>query len=231
MNELIRSKALNNIPSKKWNLLINSIEQSTDTPQNKATKITAINRYAESNIPIEYWSLNMKDFTGDPRLKAKYEEYTGDITNSFITGKSILFAGQHGIGKTYITTSILKKACHKNFSALYINLSNIIDMLVGAPQEEKFIAKKELTMVDFLVIDEVDPRFITFEASDLFARSLESVFRIRAQNKLPILLCTNSTNVVESFNGSLKESLDSLMKGYLEVFPVFGTDFRKRNAI
>jgi hypothetical protein len=43
-------------------------------------------------------------------------------------------------------------------------------------------------------------------------------------------MCTNSPNVVESFHGSLKASIDSLMKGYTKVFPVLGEDVRKRGV-
>ena len=79
-----------------------------------------------------------------------------------------------------------------------------------------------------MVVDEFDPRFIPSEnAADLYARTLESILRTRAQNKLPTLMCTNSPNVIESFNGSLRESVDSLMKGYVKIIPVFGKDFRK----
>jgi DNA replication protein DnaC len=125
-------------------------------------------------------------------------------------------------------TCILKKASHKGFSCLYTNLSDIVTVMTSASGEDKFNARRELNLVDFLVIDEFDSRFMPSEnAADLYARSLESVFRSRSQNKLPTLMCTNSPNVVESFHGPLKASVDSLMQGYLKVFPVFGTDYRK----
>jgi hypothetical protein len=102
-------------------------------------------------------------------------------------------------------------------------------VLTSGNGEEKFIARKELIEVNFLVIDEFDSRFVPSEnAADLYARSLESIFRTRSQNKQPTLMCTNSPNVVESFSGPLRASIDSLMKGYLKEFPVMGEDFRKR---
>ena len=226
-----RSKALNNIPKKKLDELLNNIEQSNISLENKNVKIIAINRYAESNIPIEYWNLKMeKDFYGDQRLLNKYNEYILDIKKSYTNGSSICFAGTHGVGKTLTSCCILKKACNKGFISLYTNLSDIVNVLTSASNEDKFLAKRELTLVDFLVIDEFDPRFMQSEnAADLYARSLEGVLRTRVQNKLPTLMCTNSPNVVESFNGSLKMSIDSLMKGYIKVFSVFGEDFRKKN--
>ena len=227
-----RSKSLNNIPQRKLQEMISSIEQSSDSISNKHVKIVALNRYAESNIPIEYWSLKMeKDFQGDKRLYDKYNEYTTDLKSSYINGTSICFAGLHGVGKTLVLSCILKKASVKGFSCLYTTLSDMVHVLTSASNEEKFLARRELNLVDFLAIDEFDSRFMPSEnAADLYARSLENIFRTRSQNKLPTLMCTNSPNVIESFNGPLKASVDSLMKGYLKVFTVFGEDFRKKKV-
>lgn len=225
-----RSRALNNIPQKKLQEKLSSIESSEDSLQVKSVKLIAINRFAESNIPIEYWGLKMeKDFKGDPRLLTKYNEYVSDIKSSYINGTSICFAGSHGLGKTLASTCILKKACLTGYSCLYTTLSDIVSVTTNADGEEKYLSKRELNLVDFLVIDEFDSRFMPSEnAADLYARSLETVFRTRSSNKLPTLMCTNSPNVVESFHGSLKASIDSLMKGYLKVFPVLGEDYRKK---
>lgn len=230
--DFLRSKALNNIPQRKLQEILSSIESSEDTPNNKHIKLIAINRYAESNIPVEYWSLKMeKDFHGDTRLLNKYSEYVSNLKLSYTSGSSVCFAGGHGLGKTFTITSILKKASGKGYSCLYTTLSDMVNVLTSAGGEDKFLARRELTLVDFLAIDEFDSRFMPSEnAADLYARSLENIFRTRSQNKLPTLMCTNSPNVVESFNGTLKASIDSLMKGYLKIFPVFGEDFRKKKA-
>jgi DNA replication protein DnaC len=223
-----RSKALNNIPNKKLQDQIQLIQQSNDDKKN--IKLIAINRYAESNIPIEYWNLKMeKDFFGDQRLLQKYQSYTMDLKSSYLSGSSICFAGNNGTGKTMTSCCILKKACEKGFSALYTTLSDIVNVLTQSSSEEKFLSRRELNMVDFLVIDEFDPRFMSSDnAIDLYARTLETIFRTRSQNKLPTIMCTNSPNIIECFNGQLKISLDSLIKGYLKMFPVFGEDARKK---
>lgn len=231
--DLVRSRALNNIPKRKLQEALNAVENGPDEFQVKTVKLIAINRYAESNIPIEYWTLKMdRDFKGDPRLLSKYNEYTQDLKNSYITGNSICFAGGHGLGKTMTITCILKKASQKGFTCLYTTLSDIVSVLTQSGGEDKFLARRELAMVDFLAIDEFDPRFMPNEnAADLYARSLESVFRTRSGNRLPTLMASNSPNPVESFKGPLRDSIDSLMKGYLKVFTVApGKDFRKERA-
>lgn len=227
-----RSRALNNIPRKKLEEKLSIINNSDLDLKSKNVKLIAINRYAESNIPIEYWDLRMeRDFQGYPGLLTKYTEYTSDLKNSYVNGSSICFAGSHGLGKTMTVSCILKKACNKNFSCLYTTLSDIVTVVTQSSGEDKYLSRRELALVDFLVIDEFDSRFMPSEnAADLYARSLEGVFRTRSQNKLPTLMCTNSPNIVESFNGPLKDSISSLMKGYLKIFPVFGEDFRKKKV-
>jgi len=229
--DFARCSALNNIPSKKLQYIIDGINNSNDPQAIKAIKITATLRYAESNIPLEYWNLRMeKDFVGDPRLKQRYDEYVLDFNKSYIDGKSICFIGSHGTGKTSVSTCILKKAAQKNYSCLYTTFSDIIAVLTQASNEDKFLARQELNKVDFLVIDEVDVRFVgnSDQAADLFARSLEGVFRTRSQNTLPTLMCSNSPNFLESFNGTLKASLSSLVRGKVETFVVLGEDHRQK---
>lgn len=225
-----RAKALNNIPNKKLQEVLAAVEKSSDDQATKTTKLIVINRYAESNIPISYWTLRMdRDFHGDPRLLDKFNEYVKDVKASYTNGTSICFGGSHGVGKTFTATCILKSACQKGFSCLYTTLSDIVNALIQGTSEDKFLARRELALVDFLVIDEFDPRFFGSEnAADLYARSLEGVFRTRSQNKMPTLMCTNSPNVIESFHGPLKASIESLMNGYLEVFVVMGEDYRRK---
>lgn len=227
---LVRSTALNNIPSKKLQEKLSIISHSTDELPIKNIKTIALNRYAESNIPLEYWDLKMeRDFHGDERLLIKYQEYIKDLKSSYANGYSICFAGPHGTGKSLTSSCILKAACNRNYQCLYTTLSDIVNILTQASNEEKYLSRRELILVDFLVIDEFDQRFMPSEtAADLYARNLENVFRTRSQNKLPTLMCTNSPNVIESFTGSLKVALNSLIKGYLEIFPIFGEDFRKK---
>jgi DNA replication protein DnaC len=194
-----------------------------------AIKYTACNRYATSNIPIEYWSLRMdKDFRGFSGLMNKYEELTKDIHTTYREGKAICFAGQHGTGKTFASCCILKKAALANYQCLYTTLSDVVAILTQPDGEDKLVARRELQMIDFLTIDEWDLRFFgSSTAAELYARVLENIFRTRIANRLPTIMCSNSPNPVEAFTGALKESLGSLIEGYMTIFPVVGEDYRK----
>jgi DNA replication protein DnaC len=159
--DFVRSSALNNIPSKKVLEYLTLIQNSESDISKRNIKTTAINRYVESNIPIQYWSLKMeKDFIGDQNLLNKYKEYTSDLKSAYTQGRSICFSGSHGLGKSMTTCCILKKACEKGFTCLYSTLSDIVNVMIQASGEDKFLSRRELMLVDFLVIDEFDSRFI-----------------------------------------------------------------------
>ena len=170
------------------------------------------------------------DFSGDPKLLIKYNEIVSDLPNIYKLGLSLCFAGEHGRGKTFTVTSIVKQAVLKGYFCLYTTLSDVVNALLSHDYAAKGLARRELTSVDFLVIDEFDSRFVSSDnASDLFGRTLEAVLRTRSQNRLPTFMCTNSPNPVETFQGSIKQSLDSLMNGYVKNIIVLGDDFRKSN--
>jgi DNA replication protein DnaC len=222
---LVSCPALRTVPENKYIIELADIDAKIEDPIARNTAKKIITRYYESNIPVKYWKLNIKSYKGDDNLLAIYNEFIGDIHSFYKKGKNYCFAGTHGIGKTYVATAMLKKAVESGFSGLYVNLSDIMSVIKSG---DHFLARKELLQVDFLVIDEFDPRHMgnSDNASDFHGRVLEDIFRNRSQNMLPLVICTNSPDPVSSFNGSVKMGIESLWN-YMDLIPVFGKDFRK----
>ena len=192
--------------------------------------IEAVQRYADSNIPVDYWFLDMANFHGDKSLYKRYEQITADMHAAYDSGIKLCFAGAHGIGKTMICSCILKKAVETGYSALYTTLTDIVTLMGSHDATKKFEARQYLLTTDFLVVDEFDPRFMGSDnAADFYGRILEQTLRARVQNKLPIFLCTNSANPVSGFSGPLKQSISSLMK-LVKLVPVLGDDYRPQVA-
>lgn len=243
-HQISRSVSLSSIPERK---IIDALEQTIRSCAACSSKPNIkldhnlcdmcrlnnkrIQRYADANIPVIYWHLEMEsNFHGDPSLKEKYLEITKDLRKSYQEGIAICFAGGHGRGKTMTCCNILKRAVEKNFSGLYVNLNDIVSVMLNRDSDDRGTARRELLMVDFLVIDEFDSRYMSNDkASDLFGKILEEIFRTRSQNSLPILMCTNDLDVKKSFTGAIKESIDSLMNT-VKTVPVLGRDQRVVNA-
>ena len=128
---------------------------------------------------------------------------------------------------TMACANILKEAAKKGYQCLYVTLSDIVANAVSHASD-KYIARKELMMIDFLVIDEFDGRHMGSGAgAELYGRLLEDILRKRIENKLPLFMCTNSVSVVDSFEGELRQSIGSLMS-CVEVVPILGPDFRQK---
>jgi DNA replication protein DnaC len=203
-----------------------AIEQLDGVCENCSILITAYNRYYHAGIPLEFWQPSMDQFEGPEILKKIYANYVENLNACYNEGKSFLISGTHGLGKSMVSCNILKKALQKNFNGLYITMSDMVSVMIEAPFAEKFGVKKELLTTDFLVLDEVDPRFIAGNGMELFGRTLEHIIRSRFSNRLPNIFITNSPNMLETFTGEIGDSLKSLFSRVKE-FSVMGKDFRK----
>jgi DNA replication protein DnaC len=186
-------------------------------------------KYYNSNIPVDYWYRDMNDFSGPKTLKTHYDNITADLKKAFKDGSKLMFSSPHGRGKSMATTCILKRAVEQGFSAQYVNLTDIIEIVLRAPNETKTTAREILLNVDFLVIDEFDTRFMGSEnVADLFGRIIEPIIRTRIQNRMPLFMCTNSIKVEGSFSGPLQASMESLMN-VIKLVPIIGgEDARKK---
>lgn len=183
--------------------------------------------YANANIPVLYWTLDLAiEFKGSQELKDFYQLFTTDLLKSYRHGKSYCLAGPNGVGKTMTCTSILKRVIEKSRYGLYLTLSDLVAS-TKLPIDEAYQIRKELLTIDFLILDEFDPRYIGSDASaDFFGRMIEELFRCRLQNCLPTIFCSNSSDPLEGFKGEIKKALKSLMY-QVEIIPLAGKDFRK----
>ena len=203
-----------NIPRKKLDFTVQQILSLLKNDPITASKLIEVtHRYYKANIPVDYWDREMKDFQGPKILNTRYNQVTASIDESYKEGVRYCFAGSHGSGKTMVCSNILKRVVETGrYSALYCNLTDIVNVLLSRSDDREY-ARKILLEKDFLVIDEVDQRFMgTENAADLFGRLLEPVMRARIQNRLPLIICTNSPDPTKGFSGPLQASLESLMK-------------------
>lgn len=219
------------VPINKAKFLINKMESECackgygcNTCKAKSARMMA---YTKADIPIEYWDKSWKNFQGSEKFKTRVKsEILERITDVYTNGESFIFKGTLGIGKTYAATVILKMAIVNNYSAFYINMSEIIDYVTRNDTE---IVDK-LMETDFLVIDEFDLRWVypSEQAERLFGQTLERVLRIRFQNQLPTIICSNTVDIETVLGDTFKESIDSLFSKFAKTIVVTGKDFRKK---
>lgn len=188
-----------------------------------------LDKYSLANIPVEYWSKSFKDFEGDPNFKKTIKSRIENIDSLYDNGKSLIFAGNLGTGKTYTACCILKLAIANRYSALYTTMADVVaNMLSSQMDTSKYY--EELIGKDFLVIDEFSSHWIfpSEKAEQLFGTSLEYVLRTRFQNQLPTILCSNDNDLDSIFGGFFAKSFKSLRSRHVDVLIVGGKDYRRK---
>lgn len=190
-----------------------------------------IDRMAQAEIPVDYWLRDMKDFYGHPDFAKEINHYIDKLDEMYKKGISLCLVGHSGTGKTMSACSILKKALwpHTNpnldYAVFYITLADAVSHLLSP---KSYLFRNSIKYYDFMVIDEVDPRFFSTEASrELYGNQFENILRTRAQNRLPTIMCTNLEDVDKIFGGEFARTFNSLKSQFIKVLRAGGKDVRQ----
>jgi DNA replication protein DnaC len=184
-----------------------------------------IDKMAAANIPVDYWFRDMKKFYGEPNFKAVVLEYIENLSIEFDKGLSLCFTGERGRGKTMAACEILKAAIHQKYTTFYTTMVDAVTRLM-APGSYTF--RDAVKNFDFFVIDEVDQRFFPSRGSmELYGNHFENMLRSRTQNKMPTIICTNSQDPGQIFDGEFQSSFESLGSQFIKVLHAGGKDARK----
>ncbi len=196
-----------------------------------SSKTLRVERYAYANIPVEYWDKSFKNFSGDSKFRDLIKSKLENIDKTYNEGKSFMFSGGLGTGKTYTASCLLKIAIASGYTGLYTTMADVVaNMLSRELDTSKYY--KELLSKDFLVIDEFSSHWIfpSEKSEQIFGTSLEYILRTRFQNQLPTILCTNDMDVDKIFGGFFARSFKSLRSHHVQLYVVGGKDYRRKNA-
>ncbi len=190
------------------------------------SKILRIKRYAKAGIPVDYWDRPWKSFSGDPKFKELVSGILGSLDKIYEDGKSYAFIGTLGTGKSYAACAILKMAIVSDYSAGYFNMSDVVELAIA--ENSGFF--ETVTSLDFICIDEFDIRHVypSEKAQQLFGQTMERVLRHRFQNKMPTIVCSNTSEIDKVLSGDFSKSTESLFSNFMDQIYVAGKDFRKK---
>lgn len=192
-----------------------------------ARVISRIQKYSEAGIPAGYWTTSFNNFKGDASYAELVRDVISNIDSIYDSGRSYMFAGPLGVGKTFGISSILKMALCKEYSARYSSMVEVINQILSGGNSN---ATAELLKYDFLAIDEFDNRWIfpSEKSEQIFGSTMEYILRSRFQNGLPTILATNNAEVDDILTGMHGKAFASLRSQYMETVFLSGKDFRKR---
>lgn len=219
------------IDLKKKDAVRNCSECSGESCKKCYSKKLRIDKYANANIPVEYWDKSFKSFSGDENFKKLITSKLKNIDSLYSEGKSMIFVGTLGTGKSYTASCILKRAIVAGYTGLYVTMADVVANILSVEVDTAKYYNR-LLGADFLVIDEFSSHWIfpSDKSEQLFGSSLEFVLRTRFQNQLPTVLCSNDSDIDEIFGGFFGKSFKSLRSHHTELYVIAGKDYRRRNA-
>lgn len=184
-----------------------------------------INLYSDEINPSKYNS-NMS-----PRQNIQIIK---DIAISFIKNfdneeeKNLLFTGNTGLGKTFLTNCIACEILKKGKTVLYQTSSNMLDMIIDYRFNKNNVTKKiydNLSDVDLLIIDDLGTETLNnMKLTELF-NILNN--RLLNQNKTIISTNLNLHNILKNYD----ERIFSRIIGYYNACKFFGDDIRFKSKL
>lgn len=197
--------------------------------------------YAQSNLTdilnsenfdtfsLKYYSTDIIDpVTGlTPQDNAKKvlsicQEY---VTN-FPCGDNIIFYGNTGVGKTFLSNCIAKALLDKAFSVLYMSAIDLYENLSSNTHSDNFTGietpalEEQIMSCDLLIIDDLGTELVnTYTNSRLF-----HCLNNRLQNNLSTVISTNFS--LQELMNTYSERIFSRISSSYKLLKLFGDDIR-----
>lgn len=178
-------------------------------------------------IPKSFVDKSLKDFEGLPKVKEYVRSFISSLEKGSVE-KGIFFVGSNGVGKTMLSSIILKEAYRCRYTCKRTTFVEYIDVYTSCWQggkTEREMAVSDLYNyykgVEVLVLDEVGKEIDTKVSAPI----LEDCLRYREDNDLITIICTNVS--VEDFQERYGNSIMSLLHGNMTSVKIVSTDKRK----
>ena len=184
-------------------------------------------------IPFKFCNKTINDFetpTEDlRRVKEWTLNYINNIDNNFKRNKGIYFNGTNGVGKTFLSALILKKAYEHRYSCKRITFYSYVQQVLNvwnSRGEERETKEEQLFTnvkgVEFLVLEELGKEI---ESKLDTVAILEDLLRYREDKGLPTIFAANlSPGTLRQEYG---ESVYSLINGNCAIITIIAKDGRE----
>lgn len=181
-------------------------------------------------IPKKFHNAKLDDVSEKTKsrkdLKEFVSKYIEDLENWQLE-KGIFFFGSNGVGKTYLSSIILKQAYVCRYTCYRITFANYSDLYTrvwsGRSLDEKTELEEKLYQYkgcEILVLEEIGKNI----DSTISTPILEDLLRYREDKGLITIICTNMT--LDGVKELYGESVCSLIKGATVPIKIVGDDFR-----
>ena len=202
--------------------------------------------FSQSNISSMLQKENFDTFSFEYYSNEEIDPFSGktplenidevvDVCDSYVRNfgkehKNLLFLGETGVGKTFLTNCIANELLKKSYSVIYLSAIKLFDLLADYSFHSKNAAldeytPKELLSCDLLIIDDLGTELTNSFTSSAFFNCINERL---IQEKSTII----STNLsIENLDEVYSERILSRITGNYTILKIFGDDIRllKRN--
>lgn len=175
-------------------------------------------------VDISKYKLNISPRRNIINIKEKCIEFVENFSN--LEQKNLLFTGNTGLGKTFMTNCIANELLKKGKTVLYqtapVLLDTIIDNKLNKQKDEEFY--KNVLEVDLLIIDDLGTECMnSMKLSELFTIINTRLLNLNSKSTKTII----STNLnLNNIFSNYEERIGSRIAGFYDIYYFFGDDLR-----
>ena len=179
----------------------------------------------------EKYKMNISPRQNILSIKQKCIEFVENFDNP--ESKNLLFTGNTGLGKTFMSNCIANELIKKGKNVLYqtapVLLESVIDEKMNKyknPNQEDFY--KNVLEADLLIIDDLGTECInSMKLSELF--TILNTRLLNLNNKVTKTIISTNLNINNIFK-NYEERIGSRIAGFYDIYYFFGDDLRfKKN--
>lgn len=190
-------------------------------------------RIGEAGIPERFRDRSLQSFVAETEAQARALEfataYADNFDDALATGRSAIFVGKFGTGKTHLAVGIGLRIMHRDnrtvlFTTVMRAIRRVKDTWSRDSRESESQAVASLVFPDLLILDEVGVQF----GSDTEKLIMFDVMNERYEKRRPTLLLSNLTvDEVKAHLGG--RVFDRLREDGGEVIPFGWESYRGRS--
>ncbi len=159
-------------------------------------------------------------------IKEKAIDFVDNFDNP--STKNLLFSGNTGVGKTFLSSCIANEMLLKGKTVLYhtapILLDSIIDYKLSKNKNDKDNIYKLALEADLLIIDDLGTENLNSMVLNTLSTLLNSRL-MKINNRVVKTIISTNLDIKELFS-TYEERIGSRFAGYYEIYKFFGDDLR-----
>ena len=183
-------------------------------------------------INTEKYKINLSPRNNILAIKQKSIEFVNNFDDP--NYKNLLFTGNTGLGKTFISNCIANELIKKGKNVLYQTAPFLLENVIDYKMNKNKIAEqssfyKNVLEADLLIIDDLGTECInSMKLSELF--TILNTRLLNLNNKITKTIISTNLGINNIFK-NYEERIGSRIVGFYDIYYFFGDDLRFKNKI